>query len=48
MVTNSRTGATYFLRIPARPYLIPTIEGMKNTLFEIWVREVTMAVRAAV
>jgi len=48
IVTNSTTGASYYLRIPARPYLIPTLEAMKNTIFEIWLRELVLAVRASV
>ncbi len=43
-VTNSKTGATYFLRIPARSYIRPTIEEIKDQLYENWRAEVRKAV----
>ncbi len=47
-VTNSKTGTTYFLRIPARSYLRPTIEQIRDELYENWRVEVRKAVLGSV
>lgn len=46
-VTNSRTGARYFLRIPARAFLGNTLAEIKDALFELWREEVARAVAKA-
>jgi len=48
MVTHGKTGTKFFLRIPPRPYLGPTIRSIERELFLNWQNEVAAAIVRAV
>jgi len=47
-VTNSKTGTTYFLRIPQRASIGPTIKQIKDELYKNWKTEVAAAIERSV
>ncbi len=47
-VTNSNTGTRYFLRIPARAYLQPTLDQIRERLYTNWRQEVVQALHRSI
>lgn len=47
-VTNGKTGTTYFLRIPQRAAIGPTLEQIKEQLYKDWQTEVAAAIKRSV
>ncbi len=47
-VTNSKTGTRYFLRIPARAYLQPTLDQIRERLYTNWRQEVVQALQRSI
>lgn len=47
-VTNPHTGTTYFLRIPARAYLQPSLDQIREKLYANWRKEVVQALQRSI